>query len=207
MTVSRETLAATTGVDVSRETFDRLATYVDLLIAENERQNLIAANSVPDVWTRHIADSLQLASLAPTAKSWLDIGSGPGLPGLVLAIATGASTLLVEPRRLRTSFLERVVATLDLRDVRIVTATLAAVKPAQFDAITARAVASLDKLLMMTRPCSHPNTGLVRPKGRSAAEEVETARRTWQGRFEIVPSRTDASAGIVVARDVRRRGN
>jgi len=205
--VSRETLAATSGVEVSRETFDRLATYVDLLIAESERQNLIAATSVPDVWTRHIADSLQLASLAPVAKSWLDIGSGPGLPGLVLAIATGASTLLVEPRRLRTAFLERVVATLDLRDVRIVTATLAAVKPAQFDAITARAVASLDKLLMMTRPFSHPNTVLVLPKGRSAAEEVETARRTWQGRFEIVPSRTDASAGIVVARDVRRRGN
>jgi 16S rRNA (guanine527-N7)-methyltransferase len=206
MTVSRETLSEISGVDVSRETFDTLTAYVDLLIAENDQQNLIAKTSIPDIWTRHIADSLQLAALAPQAKSWLDIGTGPGLPGLVIAIATGAPTLLVEPRRLRTAFLERVVETLAMRDVRVVTASLAAVKPAQFDAITARAVASLDKLLAMTRPFSHPNTVLVLPKGRSAAEEVETAQQTWQGRFEIIPSRTDASAGIVVARDMRRRG-
>lgn len=205
--VSRETLLELSGVDVSRETLDRLHDYTDLLLDENDRQNLIAKASVPDLWSRHIADSLQLAALAPQAKSWLDIGTGPGLPGLVIAIATGRPTLLVEPRRLRTAFVERVVESLHLRDVRVVTAMLAAVKPAQFDAITARAVAPLDKLLAMTRPFSHPNTILVFPKGRSAAEEVATAGRTWQGRFEIVPSRTDATAGIVVARDVRRRGN
>lgn len=202
--VSRETLSDISGVVVSRETFDKLAIYVDLLLAENEHQNLIAKVTIPDIWTRHVADSLQLAAQAPDAKSWLDVGSGPGLPGLVLAIATGVPTLLVEPRRLRTAFLERVVATLHMRDVRVATAMLAAVKSEPFDAITARAVASLDKLLAMTRPFSHPGTILVLPKGKSAAEEVETARRTWQGRFEIVPSRTDASAGIVVARDVRR---
>ena len=95
---------------------------------------------------------------------------------------------------------------LDLRDVAIITASLANVPPRHVDAITARAVASLDRLLDMTRPFCHPGTVLVFPKGKSAAEEVETARRTWQGRFEIVPSRTDANAGIVVARDVRRRG-
>lgn len=205
--VSRETLSQLSGIDVSRETFDELAVYVDLLVAENEAQNLIAKASVADLWTRHIADSLQLIASASDAKSWLDVGSGPGLPGLVIAIATGAPTLLVEPRRLRTAFLDRVVTTLGLRDVRIETAMLASVSPQPFGAITARAVASLDKLLAMTRPFSHSGTILVLPKGKSAAEEVETARRTWQGRFEIVPSRTDASAGIVVARDVRRRGS
>jgi 16S rRNA (guanine527-N7)-methyltransferase len=205
--VSRETLAELSGVDVSRETFDQLVCYVDLLLAENDQQNLIAKASVPDIWTRHIADSLQLMSVAPGAKSWLDIGTGPGLPGLVIAIASHAQTLLVEPRRLRTAFLEAVVDALALDNVDVETAMLGSVKPRSFDAITARAVASLDKLLAMTRPFSHPGTVLVFPKGKSAAEEVETARRTWQGRFEIVPSRTDASAGIVVARDVRRRGN
>jgi 16S rRNA (guanine527-N7)-methyltransferase len=206
MTVSRETLAEISGVPVSRETFDKLSTYVDLLIAENDQQNLIAKTSIPEIWTRHIADSLQLIGHAPDAKSWLDIGSGPGLPGLVIAIATGMPTLLVEPRRLRTAFLDRVVETLAMRDVRVVTAMLASVKPQPVDAITARAVASLDKLFAMTRPFSHPGTILVLPKGKSAAEEVETARQTWQGTIEIVPSRTDANAGIVVARDVRRRG-
>ncbi len=207
MNVSRETLSMTAGMNVSRETYECLSIYVDLLLAENERQNLIAKTSVPDIWTRHIADSLQLAALAPAAKSWLDIGTGPGLPGLVIAIATRAPMLLVEPRRLRTVFLERVIETLHLRDVRVIAATLSHVKPAPFDAITARAVAPLDKLFAMTRAFSHVETVLVFPKGRSAAEEVASAQRTWQGRFEIIPSRTDASAGIVVARDVRRRGS
>lgn len=206
MTVSRETLATASGVAVSRETFDRLATYVDLLLAENEVQNLISKSSAADIWTRHIADSLQLMALAPEAQNWLDIGTGPGLPGMVIAIATGAPSLLVEPRPRRTAFLERVVEALALSEIRIITDTIAAVPPEPMDAITARAVASLDKLLAMTRPFSHHATTLILPKGKSAAEEVETARRTWQGRFEIVPSRTDANAGIVVARDVRRRG-
>lgn len=201
MIVSRETIL----VDVSRETGDRLQAYVDRLIQENDRQNLISSNSVADIWTRHIADSLQLSEFAPWAGSWLDIGSGSGLPGVVIAIATGAPTLLVEPRRLRTEFLARVVADLALANVEIVTASLANVAPRPIDAITARAVAPLDKLFAMGLPFSHRGTVWVLPKGRSAAEEVATARRTWQGRFDIVPSRTDPDAGIVVATGVRRR--
>jgi 16S rRNA (guanine527-N7)-methyltransferase len=206
MNVSRETLADISGVDVSRETFEQLETYVELLLAANQTQNLIAQATAPDIWTRHIADSLQLVRLAPKAQSWLDIGSGAGLPGIVIAIATAAPTLLVESRRLRTTFLEHVAATLQLRDVSVVTASLANVTPARFDAITARAVASLDRLFDMTQLFSHPSTVLVFPKGKSAAEEVESVRRTWQGRLDIISSRTDANAGIVVARDVRRRG-
>jgi 16S rRNA (guanine527-N7)-methyltransferase len=206
MIFARETLSSISGVNVSRETFVCLTTYVDILLAENQQQNLISKSSVADIWTRHIADSLQLVSLAPDARSWLDIGTGPGLPGVVIAIATDVPTLLVEPRPRRTAFLERVAATLGLTEVRVMTAMIAAVPPEPFDAITARAVASLEKLLAMTQPFTRSATTLVFPKGKSAAEEVETARRTWQGHFEIVPSRTDANAGIVVARDVRRRG-
>ena len=206
MNVSRETLEAIVGISVSRETIDKLNAFVALLLAENEKQNLIAKPSIPDIWNRHVADSLQLAAFAPDARSWLDIGSGPGLPGMVLAIATGLPTLLVEPRRLRTAFLERAAALLDVRNVSVKTAGLASITPQPFDAITARAVASLDKLCAMTRPFSHAGTVLVLPKGRSATEEVASARQTWQGRFDIVPSRTDASAGIVIARGLRRRG-
>ena len=206
MSVSRETFSELSGADVSCETFDRLTRYVDLLTAENETQNLIAKGSIPDLWSRHIADSLQLVALVPGARSWLDIGTGAGLPGLVIAIATGVPTLLVEPRRLRTNFLSHVVGVLDLRNVRIVTASLANVEPEPCDAITARAVGSLNALLAMSLPFANRETRWILPKGRSAGEEVATARQTWQGHFEIVPSRTDASAGIVVARDVRRRG-
>ncbi|CAM3074755.1 16S rRNA (guanine(527)-N(7))-methyltransferase RsmG [Sphingomonas antarctica] len=206
MTVSRETLSELSGVDVSRETFAQLQIFVDLLIAESERQNLIAKTSIPDIWTRHIADSLQLVTHAPQARSWLDIGSGAGLPGIPIAILTNVFVLLVDTRRLRTTFLEAVAKKLVLDQVSVATASIANVAARPFDAITARAVASLDRLLDMTQPFSHPGTILVFPKGKSAAEEVATAQRTWQGRFDIVPSRTDASAGIVVARDVRRRG-
>ena len=206
MIVSRETFSNLAGVDVSRETFDKLTTFVDLLLSENNKQNLISRTSVAHIWPRHIADSIQLVALAPQARSWLDIGSGPGLPGMVIAIATAARTLLVEPRRLRTAFLESAIAALGMDDVRVVTASIANVAPSPFDAITARAVAPLDRLIDLTQPFVHAGTILVFPKGRSAAEEVATARRTWQGHIDIIPSRTDTSAGIVVAKGLRRRG-
>ena len=204
--VSRETLIEQSGIYVPRETFALLSGFVDLLIRENRQQNLIAKSSVANIWVRHIADSMQLVPCAPRAMSWLDVGSGPGLPGIVISIASMVPTVLVEPRRLRTAFLEQVVATLGLRNVNVVTSSLAHVPPRPFDAITARAVAPLDRLLDMTLPFSHPDSVLVFPKGRSAAEELAAVRRTWHGHFEIIPSRTDADAGIVVARDVRRRG-
>ncbi|WP_344708629.1 16S rRNA (guanine(527)-N(7))-methyltransferase RsmG [Sphingomonas humi] len=189
---------------VSRETEEKLAEYVTLLTEENERQNLISKSSVDAVWSRHIEDSLQLLDHAPLDRHWLDIGSGAGLPGIVLAIAGVKKITLVEPRRLRTEFLEACREKLELRNVTVVTGKAENLS-GRFDVITARAVAALSKLFAIASPLISPTGQWVLPKGRSAAKELEEARVTWQGDFRLEPSRTDPDARILVARGVRRR--
>lgn len=191
-------------MSVSRETEPRLGKFVDLLIEENERQNLISRASVADVWDRHIRDSLQLLELAPSDARWLDIGSGPGLPGIVLAIAGVRHITLVEPRRLRTAFLERCCDELGLNGVEVVTGKAEQLRQ-RYDVITARAVASIDKLFRMGEPLLASNGRWVLPKGRSAEKELEEARATWQGEFRLIGSQTDPDAKILVADKVRRR--
>jgi 16S rRNA (guanine527-N7)-methyltransferase len=189
---------------VSRETGEKLQRYVDLLLAENERQNLISKASVENIWSRHIEDSLQLLEHGGADGRWLDIGSGPGLPGIVLAIAGVRHITLVEPRKLRTEFLERCRDALDLPNVTIVTDKVEQVR-GQYDVITARAVASLDRLFALGAPRLAQGGRWVLPKGRSAEKELAEARATWQGEFRLVSSRTDPEARILVAQRVRRR--
>ncbi len=175
-----------------------------MLLAENERQNLISRSSAEHLWTRHIEDSLQLLDHAPAEARWLDIGSGAGLPGMVLAIAGVRSITLVEPRRLRTDFLERSRVSLGLTNVTVVIGKVEQLTGA-FDIITARAVAPLTRLFDLAGPLMAPGGRWVLPKGRSAEKELEEARSTWQGDFRLVPSRTDPDAQILVAEGVRRR--
>jgi 16S rRNA (guanine527-N7)-methyltransferase len=189
---------------VSRETQTKLKEFERLLLEENEKQNLISRKSAEESWSRHIDDSLQLLEHAPAEKHWLDIGSGPGLPGLVLAIAGVTQITLVEPRRLRTDFLERCRVALGLRNVTVVTGKAEQLH-GQFDVITARAVATLDKLFAIGRPLFAREGRWVLPKGRSAEKELAEARATWQGDFQLMPSRTDPEARILVATRVRRR--
>lgn len=191
-------------VSVPRETSDKLEQFGRMLLEENERQNLISKASAGDLWTRHLADSLQLLNHASRDADWLDIGSGPGLPGLVLAILGVRSITLVEPRRLRTEFLTRCVEELRLDNVDVVTGK-AQNLAGTFDVITARAVGSLDQLFTMATSLMSEGGRWVLPKGRSAAKELEEARRTWQGDFQLLPSLTDPDARIVVAERVKRR--
>ena len=191
--------------DVSRETLERLDAYVELLLEENQRQNLIAANSVSDLWTRHIVDGAQILALGGSGGTWCDIGSGPGLPGLVIAILGGKPMTLNEPRRLRAEFLRRTVSELGLRDVSVAECKVERLE-GKFDFITARAVAKLDKLFGMAWHLAHRETKWVLPKGESAKSELDEARRTWQGEFRLVPSRTHPASAIVIAEHVQRRG-
>ena len=191
--------------DVSRETSPLLRDYVAILLDENQRQNLIAKSTEDEVWERHIRDATQLIQYAPNARSWVDIGSGPGLPGMVIAIETGRPTTLVEPRLLRVEFLRRVVGELGLTNVEIVHGKAGAAQ-GQFDAITARAVAKAPELLGMTMHVSHSETRWVLPKGRTVQSELEALESTWQGRFRVEPSQTDPEAGILIAEQVRPRG-
>lgn len=189
---------------VSRETREKLDAFSRLLLEENERQNLISRRSAEELQIRHIDDSLQLLEYAPEDRHWLDIGSGPGLPGLVLAIAGVAYMTLVEPRRLRTEFLERCCEALALPNVRVVTGKAEQLH-GPFEVITARAVAPLNKLFALGEPLLAPHGQWVLPKGRSAEKELAEARATWQGTFQLKPSRTDPDAKILVAERVRRR--
>ncbi|MEO6580755.1 MAG: 16S rRNA (guanine(527)-N(7))-methyltransferase RsmG [Sphingomicrobium sp.] len=192
--------------NVSRETAGRLEHFADLLLAENSVQNLIARSTEADLWTRHLADAAQLLTHALPGSSWIDIGSGAGLPGLVIAIIGGGPVTLVEPRRLRADFLRRVVADLNLSNVTVVEAKAEYVPPGSYDVITARAVASVDRLLAMTAHLSHDGTIWVLPKGRNVKTELDEARKSWQGAFRLEPSRTDPDARIVIASGVRRAG-
>ena len=192
------------GNDVSRETSAKLEQFAELLIAENQVQNLISKSTEADLWGRHFADAAQLLAFAPADASWIDIGSGAGLPGLVIAILTGAPVTLVEPRRLRAEFLARSAEALGLHQLIILQAKGEAVPRARYGVITARAVASIDRLFAMTAHLSHGGTIWVLPKGRSAKSELDEARKSWQGAFRLEPSRTDPDARILIASGVRR---
>jgi len=191
--------------DVSRETFEKLECFAALLIAENERQNLIAVASIPELWTRHIMDGAQLLGMTSGEGSWCDIGSGPGLPGLIIAILGGRPMTLNEPRKLRADFLRHVVAELDLTDTVVAECKVERLA-GKFDVITARAVARLDKLFSMACHLAHSETKWVLPKGERAQSELDEARETWQGSFRLVPSLTHPASAIVIAEHVQRRG-
>lgn len=193
---------------VSRETMQRLDHLVALVRSEGERQNLISASTVPQIWSRHIVDSAQLLDSAPEAGRWIDLGSGAGFPGLVVAIIGSHEVTLAEARTRRVMFLRDAVEQLDLHSsVTIEAGRIEMLEATAFDVISARAFAPLDRLLPSALHLSGPSTRWVLPKGRGAQAELDTVRRSWQGDFRIVPSVTDPAAAIIVAEQVRiRRG-
>jgi 16S rRNA (guanine527-N7)-methyltransferase len=191
--------------DVSRETSERLRILEKVVLAESKHQNLVSAASINDFKIRHIDDSLQLVPLLPDGPL-IDIGSGAGFPGLVLACCRTTLVHLVEPRARRAGFLERAVTALDLTSHTVVhkMAVQRLVAPTAA-CITARAVASLGQLFEMAIHLAGPDTVWVLPKGRTASVELEAARISWQGEFDLIPSVTDPEAAIVLAKGVRRR--
>ena len=176
-----------------------------MLRAESVRQNLVSASTLDDLWERHLLDSAQLVRYEPRpGASWADIGSGAGLPGLVIACLVEGPVTLIEPRRLRAEFLHKVVESLGLN------ATVATSKAERarghYEVITARAVAALDSLLRISQHLSTGKTVWALPKGRSAHNELVEAERSWQGVFHVKQSVTDPDSHIVVATGVRARG-
>ena len=193
--------------DVSRETLQRLDAFAAFLIAANEDQNLISKGTIPSLWTRHILDSAQLLPLAESPKTWLDMGTGAGFPGLIVAALSGAQVTMVEARPLRVDFLRKAAEILDLpASTEIICAKVERAPRRDFDVISARAFAPLDKLLALGLPFATERTRWLLPKGRNAASELEAQKPLWQGSFQLVPSITDSEAGIIVASGVAKRG-
>jgi 16S rRNA (guanine527-N7)-methyltransferase len=200
-------LAEVVGRDVSRETWAQLERFSDLLRVEAVRQNLVSTTTLDSLWKRHILDSAQLVKFEPFAgASWVDIGSGAGLPGIVIASLVDGPVLLVEPRRLRAEFLARCVTELGLGKRVSVAAKRAEKVRGGFDVITARAVANLDRLLGISTHLSTRKSLWVLPKGRSAQSELADARRNWHCDATSVPSCTDPDSEILVLRNVKARG-
>lgn len=199
-----ETLEQAAGRPVSRETIERLGAYVALLRDENERQNLVSSATLESIWERHILDSAQLLRFEPRVQaSWLDIGSGAGLPGIVIACLTDGHVTLAEPRRLRAEFLHKVTDSLQLNVA--VAAAKAERMSGSYDVITARAVAPLSKLLDISHHLSTGKTVWALPKGRNARAELAEAKKAWQGVFHVERSVTDVDSMIVVGTGVRAR--
>jgi 16S rRNA (guanine527-N7)-methyltransferase len=195
---------------VSRETEERLAGFVDLLLDWQKTIHLVSPASIPKLWTRHVADSLQLLDLAPQAHVWVDLGSGGGFPGLVIACALadkpGAMVHLVESNNRKAAFLREAVritgapAMVHAMRIEKFVANFAATP----DVITARALLPFKSLIdnsysMLSRGA----LGLF-PKGRDVGVELTHAGKYWNIDCTLVPSRTDSLARIVVVRGVDR---
>jgi 16S rRNA (guanine527-N7)-methyltransferase len=197
-------LAQVTGRPVSRETLERLERYVAFLHEENARQNLVSAATLDQVWDRHLLDSAQLVRYEPHAgASWVDIGSGAGLPGIVVACLVGGPVTLVEPRRLRAEFLHKTCDSLGLR-ATVLCSKVERLK-GSFEVITARAVARLEKLLEISAHLSTRNTIWALPKGRSGQVELAEASRKWHFDAREEPSCTDLQSTILVLSGVGAR--
>lgn len=192
--------------DVPRETLGRLDLLVELIGAENTRQNLVSQSSLEDIWSRHILDSAQLVDYAPEKGIWLDVGTGAGFPGIVVALLRPAPTILVESRRLRCQFLAELTVQLGLPHVSVIHKPLEKVDTQLVSVVSARAFASLSTIFALTERFATSDTIWVLPKGRSVQEELAAARESWQGEFHVKQSITEREASIIVAQGVRPRG-
>lgn len=195
---------------VSRETEERLAILVVELERWQKAKNLVSNATMDEVWTRHIADSLQLFDLAPEARRWLDLGSGGGFPGLVLGIRlaeTGGHIDLVESNARKCAFL-RHAARLTGAPVTVHNARIEAVMP-QFlgnvEAVTARALAPLPLLLDWCKDLLRTGVIGVFPKGQYLDAELTEASKYWKIQASTFPSVTDSAARILVIRDAQKR--
>ena len=182
--------------------FARLERFAELLLAENRAQNLIAKASEDMLWVRHIADSAQLLTHVSRGTSpWLDLGTGAGLPGLIIAAMRPEVTcILVESRRRRAEWLERAARELGLSNCRVEGKKLESVESIPAAVISARAFAPLPKLLDLSARFSTRDTAWLLPKGRSAGQEVQDLPATTAAMFHVEHSVTDPQAGILVGK-------
>jgi 16S rRNA (guanine527-N7)-methyltransferase len=189
---------------VSRETLARLEAYAALLVRWSARINLIGRETVADLWRRHILDSAQLRPLVPTAaRSLIDLGSGAGLPGLVLAILGAPGVELVEADSRKCAFL-REAARITEAHVTISGCRIQAMPPYPVDVVTARALAPLDRLLGLAEPFLAPASQCLLLKGERVEDELTLARRHWTMTASLHESRSDPRGVVLRLQQVAR---
>ncbi len=193
----------TENLGVSRETMEALERLDAFVRQEASEQNLVSASTLEHMWQRHIVDSAQLLTFVQpeSGDHWIDLGSGAGFPGLVIALIAPCRMTLVESRGLRIAYLERAIEHLGL-EARVTVAgmPLERMPTIEADCISARAFAPLPKLLETAARFSTENTRWLLPKGRNARTELESVSPAWQSVFHVEQSLTDADAAILVGK-------
>ncbi|MDP2411654.1 MAG: 16S rRNA (guanine(527)-N(7))-methyltransferase RsmG [Pseudolabrys sp.] len=209
---SADKAAALKLQNVSRETLQRLEHFVDLLLLWQQKMNLIAPSTIPFIWTRHVADSLQLLEHAPDAKIWLDFGSGGGFPAIPIACAlaerTGSMVHLVESNGKKAAFLREAVRVTGVRaQVHLARAEKFSLSPVEsVDVVTARALSPLKLLCDQAFPWIEKGALALFPKGQDIDAELTEATKYWTIEAEVAPSKTSATGCIVIVRHLHPVG-
>lgn len=185
---------------------ERIDHFLNLVIVENDQQNLVAPSTIPTIWARHALDSAQLIPLANRADGqWIDIGTGGGFPGMVVALAWPGRMALVEPRKRRADFLRDCAERLGVADRVTVHAAKIEAVDVKADIISARAVATVENLLRAAAHCGKQNTRWLLPRGRLDEREIKTLKRQWRFVFHVEHSITSAESSIVILDRVEAR--
>lgn len=186
---------------VSRETHERLIAYEALVWKWNAKINLVAPSTLPEFNSRHIQDSIQIFDHVQSPEgNWVDLGSGGGLPGIVVSIYAQKAPLtvsLVESDQRKSAFLRTVIRELSLQNVSILTGRIENVPPLAANFVSARALAPLSVLLSMVRRHMHQDGTAIFLKGRSWKAECDEARKEWRFDVTSFPSKTDPDAAIL----------
>ncbi|KTW17934.1 16S rRNA (guanine(527)-N(7))-methyltransferase RsmG [Sphingomonas sanguinis] len=181
------------------EAAERIDYFLNLVIVENDQQNLIAPSTIATIWARHALDSVQLIPLADRADGqWVDIGTGGGFPGMVVALAWPGRMALVEPRKRRADFLRECAERLGIADRVSVHASKIEAVDVKADVISARAVATVENLLRAAAHCGKQETRWLLPRGRLDEREIKTLKRQWRFVFHVEHSITSAESSIVI---------
>ncbi|WP_394664591.1 16S rRNA (guanine(527)-N(7))-methyltransferase RsmG [uncultured Sphingomonas sp.] len=181
------------------EAAERIDYFLNLVIVENDQQNLIAPSTIATIWARHALDSVQLIPLADRVDGqWVDIGTGGGFPGMVVALAWPGRMALVEPRKRRADFLRECAERLGVADRVTVHASKIEAVDVEADVISARAVATVENLLRAAAHCGKQETRWLLPRGRLDEREIKTLKRQWRFVFHVEHSITSAESSIVI---------
>ena len=197
--------------NVSRETYEKLRAYEALIRKWNPSINLVAKSTLSDVWNRHIIDSAQVyfAAFGDKSSIWTDIGSGGGLPGIVIATLTQGedhqtNVTMVESDKRKSVFLRTAIRELSLSNVKVINERIEGAQIPVSNIVSARALAPLTDLFKLSQGFSDQNTTFLFQKGKNWTSEIEVAQNHWSFDYDAIKSKTDSNAVILKIRGLSR---
>ncbi len=183
-------------LNVSRETFDRIERYVQLLKVWNTKFNLISHNDINKIWSRHILDCLELIEYIDKEKTIIDFGSGAGLPGVLLSISGCSDVVLIEKDQKKSAFL-KLASKLSLNNIKVISKSIEEIKNIKADFITARAFASIEKIISISKPFLKEKTKFFLHKGNKIEYEIIDAQKKYQFRHKLHKSKFDKNSNLL----------